>query len=74
MEGVLRVVATYSCRKLRLIFTNQYNAASVDKTLIEPKVSERISKTRTMSCVLSTGVTSRAARAGISDVAAPWEG
>jgi hypothetical protein len=60
-----------SCRKLRLIFTNQYRADSVDKTLTEAKVTDRINKIRIMWSSLSMAEGCRAAMGDISEVAAP---
>jgi len=60
-----------SCRKLRLIFTNQYRADSVDMTLIEAKVTDRINKMWVMRSSLSTAEGCRAAMGDISEAAAP---
>lgn len=65
---------TCSCRKLRLIFTNQYRAESVDKTLTEAMVTERINKARTMCRLSSTLEMCRATiSAGVSDVTVALE-
>jgi hypothetical protein len=66
-----RLVGTYSCRKLRLIFTNQYRADSVDKTLIEANVTDMINKMWIMWSSLSMAEGCRAAMGDISEAAAP---
>lgn len=67
-------MGTCSCRKLRLIFTNQYKAKRVAKTLMEPMLSERANNTRMICWVLSGAVVScRAASSGFSGLSAPLE-
>jgi hypothetical protein len=63
---------TCSCRKLRLIFTNQYKAESVDTTLIEAMVTEMTNKARTKCWFPSTPEMPRPIASSVaSDVAVP---